>query len=194
MIREELVRYGLSYREEEYEVEFKKHQDLSRVGAEQKFKGGLADDSTETVQLHTATHLLLAALRSILGDHIHQAGANITTERLRFDFTHPTKLTDDEIKRIQDWVNHAIDSNATMRLDELAKEEAKASGVEGSFWEKYPDIVKVYTLTGADGVVYSRELCGGPHVETTVGMGRFRIAKEESSSAGVRRIKAVLEK
>ena len=172
---------------------FKEHQEKSRAGAEQKFKGGLADTSEKTMALHTATHLLLAALRKELGDHVHQAGSNITEERLRFDFTHPEKVDAETLARIEADVNAAIAVDAEVRVEETPKEEAKAAGVEGSFWEKYPDVVRVYTVVGDDGTVYSRELCGGPHVARTGALGRFIIQKEESSSAGVRRIKAVLE-
>lgn len=154
----------------------------------------MADSGTETTELHTATHLLLAGLRKVLGDHVHQAGSNITTERLRFDFTHGEKVTPEQLKEVEEYVNSAIQIGATMIMKEVPKEEARASGVVGSFWEKYPDIVKVYTLSGPDGTVFTRELCGGPHIETTVGMGTFKIQKEEASSSGVRRIKAVLVK
>ena len=137
---------------------------------------------------------MLAGLRKVLGDHVAQAGSNITAERLRFDFMHGEKMTSEQIRAVEDYVNAAIAAGATMVMTEMAKDEAKASGVTGAFWEKYPDIVKVYTMTGADGTVWTRELCGGPHVENAATMGHFRIAKEEASSAGVRRIKAVLEK
>ena len=125
---------------------------------------------------------------------MHQAGSNITAERLRFDFTHGEKMTPEQIKSVEEYVNTAIQSSLTVTIANVDKTEAKNSGVEGAFWEKYPDIVKVYSMQGADGVTYSRELCGGPHVENSTTMGKFRIVKEESSSSGVRRIKAVLEK
>lgn len=144
---------------------FEAHQEKSRTAAAGKFKGGLADDSQATIELHSTCHLMLAGLREVLGDHVHQAGSNITTERLRFDFTHPEKMTDEQKKAVEDYVNNAIAKGFTTTMTQIPKEEAKASGVEGSFWEKYPDIVKVYTMTGADGTIYSRELCGGPHVE-----------------------------
>ncbi len=137
---------------------------------------------------------MLAGLRKVLGTHVHQAGSNITAERLRFDFTHPEKMTPEQISAVESYVNTAIASGLTVTVTNMNKNEAKESGVEGSFWEKYPDIVKVYSMQGADGVTYSRELCGGPHVENSKAMGNFKIIKEESSSAGVRRIKAVLEK
>lgn len=126
---------------------------------------------------------MLAGLRQILGDHVHQAGSNITAERLRFDFTHGEKVTPDQMKAVEDYVNTAIQARSTMVMTEMDKQEAQSTGVSGSFWEKYPDIVKVYTMTGSDGTVFTRELCGGPHVETTVGMGVFKIQKEEASSA-----------
>ena len=137
---------------------------------------------------------MLAGLREVLGDHVHQAGSNITAERLRFDFTHPEKMTDEQKQAVEAYVNRAIQSGLTVTVTNMDKNEAKASGVEGSFWEKYPDIVKVYSMVGGDGAVYSRELCGGPHVIDSNNMGVFQIQKEESSSAGVRRIKAVLVK
>jgi alanyl-tRNA synthetase len=184
---------GLRVDETEYEKEMKKHRVASRMGAEQKFKGGLADTSEKTTALHTATHLLLAALRKELGDHVHQAGSNITEERLRFDFIHPEKVERDMLDRIEAYVNGAIAANAEVRMEEMPKEKARESDVEGSFWEKYPEVVRVYTIVGKDSTVWSRELCGGPHVPHTGFLGRFTISKEESSSAGVRRIKAVLE-
>ncbi len=184
---------GLEIDEDGFRAEMKKHQEKSRTAAEGKFKGGLAGTSKKTTALHTATHLLLAGLRKEFGEGVHQAGSNITEERLRFDFTYPEKVERDVLDRVEAFINDAIVKDATVRVDEMSKEEAKEKGVEGSFWEKYPDVVKVYTIEGADGTIYSRELCGGPHVERTGGMGTFRIKKEESSSAGVRRIKAVLQ-
>ncbi|MFW6209865.1 MAG: alanine--tRNA ligase [Patescibacteria group bacterium] len=171
------------------------HRERSRAGAEQKFKGGLADHSEQVVQYHTTTHLLLAALRHFLGEHVHQAGSNITGERLRFDFTHPDKVDTETLTKIEDWVNEAIASQANVTVQTMAKDEAEVDPtVEGSFWDRYPDEVKVYTITTPDGTVVSRELCGGPHVSTLAEIaGTFRIKKEESSAAGVRRIKAVLD-
>ncbi len=145
---------------QEFHESAKNHADLSRTAAAGKFAGGLADHSDETTALHSACHLMLAGLRHVLGDHIHQAGSNITAERLRFDFTHPEKVTPEQLQHIEDYVNRAIDSGFTVFLEDMKKEDAKASGVEGSFWEKYPDVVKVYTMKGADGTIYSRELCG----------------------------------
>lgn len=173
---------------------FADHQEKSRTAAAWKFKGGLGDQSEETIALHSACHLMLAGLREVLGDHVHQAGSNITAERLRFDFTHPEKMTDEQKKSVENYVNNAITKGFVTTLENMPKDEAKSQGVEGSFWEKYPDIVKVYTMTGSDGTIYSRELCGGPHVENAEKMGTFKIQKEESSSAGVRRIKGILVK
>jgi alanyl-tRNA synthetase len=171
------------------------HKEKSRAGAEHKFKGGLADNSDKVVQYHTTTHLMLAALREILGDHVHQAGSNITGERLRFDFTHPEKVDRETLDKIEDWVNNAIKTGGEVTTETMPKDEAeKDPTVEGSFWERYPDEVKVYTIKGNNDMVFSRELCGGPHVKKIDDItGTFRIKKEESSSAGVRRIKAVLE-
>jgi len=125
---------------------------------------------------------------------VHQAGSNITSERLRFDFTNPSKVDAEILKKVEDFVNEAIQADCEVILENISKQEAKERGVEGSFWEKYPDVVKVYTIKAPSGQVYSRELCGGPHVERTGTMGVFKIQKEEASSSGVRRIKAVLEK
>lgn len=172
-----------------------KHRDLSRAGAEQKFKGGLADSSEQVVQYHTATHLMLAGLRKILGTHIHQAGSNITGERLRYDFTHTDKIESETLRAVEQFVNDAIKIGGPVTISMMAKTEAeKDLTIEASFWDRYPDEVKVYTMTGNNGEVFSRELCGGPHVEKLEDIkGTFKITKEESSSAGVRRIKAILE-
>lgn len=174
----------------------KSHQDLSRTASAGKFKGGLADHSAKVTAYHTATHLMLAGLRKELGNDVHQAGSNITEERTRFDFTSPEKVPRETLDRVEAYVNAAIAAGATVATTVMEKEAAKAAGVEGSFWEKYPEKVTVYQVTGPDGTVYSEELCGGPHVSTTADIaafGRFRITKEEASSAGVRRVKAVLE-
>ena len=174
--------------------EMEKHQELSRTGAEGKFKGGLEDSSEKVVQYHTATHLLLAGLRKELGEHVHQAGSNITKERLRFDFTHDEKVSKDVLLKVEQYVNNIIEKGAAVTIETMKKGDAESDPtVEGSFWDRYPDEVHVYTVTGSDGTVYSKELCGGPHVETTARMGVFKITKEEASSAGVRRIKAILE-
>jgi alanyl-tRNA synthetase len=177
-----------------FKAEMEKHQELSRAGGEQKFKGGLADTGEQTTMLHTTTHLMLAALRKYLGDHVHQAGSNITAERTRFDFTHPEKVPKDILDKVEVYVNEAIQKKAEVTIVQMPKDEAKAKGVEGSFWEKYPDVVNVYMVKAPDGTVYSQELCGGPHVTNTGNIvGTFKIVKEEASSAGVRRIKAVLQ-
>ncbi len=187
---------GIEVNKEEFEQEFRKHQDLSRTASAGKFKGGLADHSAKVTALHTSTHLMLAALRKELGENVHQAGSNITEERTRFDFTYPEKVSREVLDRVEAYVNEAIQAEAGVTTVVMDKEAAKAAGVEGSFWEKYPEKVTVYQVEGPDGTVYSRELCGGPHVATTkdiASFGRFKITKEEASSAGVRRIKAVLE-
>jgi alanyl-tRNA synthetase len=170
----------------------KNHADRSRTASAAKFKGGLADHSDKTTALHTATHLMLAGLRHVLGTHVHQKGSNITAERARFDFSHSEKMTDEQKRAVEDYVNRAIHADAEMATIEMPKQQAKDDGVEGSFWEKYPDIVKVFVFKDASGHVWSKELCGGPHAPRTSTLGTFRIAKEESISAGVRRIKAVL--
>lgn len=186
--------HGVTIDEAQFREEFRKHQDLSRTASAGKFKGGLADHSEKVTMLHTATHLMLAGLRKYLGEHVHQAGSNITEERTRFDFTHPEKVPRETLDRIEAYVNEAIAAGCPMTIETMPKETAKAQGVEGSFWEKYPETVNVYMAKSDDGTVYSAELCGGPHVGNTGYIkGKFRIIKEEASSAGVRRIKAVLE-
>jgi alanyl-tRNA synthetase len=175
-----------------FEEAEKAHADLSRTASAGMFKGGLADHSDVTISLHTACHLMLAGLRKVLGEHVMQAGSNITPERLRFDFTHPEKMTPEQIVAVENYVNGALKAHLTVTMAEESKDNAKARGVLGAFWEKYPETVKVYKMVGDDGVTYSEELCGGPHVEESSKMGTFKIQKEEASSAGVRRIKAVL--
>lgn len=177
---------------EEFNIAMKKHQDLSRTASAGMFKWGLADHSDITISLHTACHLMLAGLRKVLWEHVMQAGSNITPERLRFDFTHPEKMTPEQIKAVEDYVNGALKAHITVTMTEEPKDNAKARGVLGAFWEKYPETVKVYKMVGDDGMTYSEELCGGPHVEESSKMGTFKIQKEEASSAGVRRIKAIL--
>lgn len=195
MIREEIVINGWnlpSNFQTDFDEAMKAHADLSRTASAGMFKGGLADHSDVTISLHTACHLMLAGLRKVLGEHVMQAGSNITPERLRFDFTHPEKMTPEQIKAVEDYVNGALKAHITVTMTEEPKDNAKARGVLGAFWEKYPGTVKVYKMVGDDGVIYSEELCGGPHVEESSKMGIFKIQKEEASSAGVRRIKAVL--
>ncbi len=186
---------GLVVERNGFDQLMEEHKAASRAGAEQKFKGGLADSSEKVTELHTATHLMLAGLQKVLGNHIHQAGSNITSERLRYDFTHPEKIDPADLTAVENYVNEAIKKGGEVTVVVLPKTEAQADKtIEASFWDRYPDEVKVYTMTGYDGTVYSRELCGGPHVPKLENIsGTFKIIKEESSSAGVRRIKAVLE-
>ena len=172
-----------------YEEAYRKHQELSRAGAEQKFKGGLADHSEETAKLHTATHLLQAALRKVLGNHVEQRGSNITAERLRFDFSHPDKVTPEQLAAAEKIVNDAIAAKIPVKCEEMSVDEARAAGAMGLFGNKYGDRVKVYTIGDV-----SKEICGGPHAGNTGDLKSFKILKEESSSRGVRRIKAVIGK
>jgi len=185
---------GWSIDEAEYQSEFSAHQELSRQGAEKKFKGGLADDSEMTTRLHTATHLLLSALRKVLGDHVLQKGANITAERLRFDFSHSDKMTPEQIKEVEFLVNQKIEEDLPVICQELTLEEAKERNAMGIFENRYGEKVKVYSVGGdSTEQCFSKEICGGPHASRTGELGRFKILKEESSSSGVRRIKAILE-
>lgn len=170
----------------------KEHQEKSRTAAAGKFAGGLADHSEQTTKLHTAAHLLLESLRQVLGDHVVQRGSNITAERLRFDFAHPQKMTSEEIEKVEKMVNEQIVKDLPVSFTEVSLSEAKKLGAMGVFENKYGDKVKVYTV-GEGKNVFSREICGGPHVKRTGELGNFKILKEESSSAGVRRIKAVLQ-
>lgn len=167
---------------------FQEHQAKSRMGSEAKFKGGLASNGEEETKYHTATHLLNAALKVVLGEHVHQKGSNITAERMRFDFSHPAKMTPEEKEQVEDLVNNWIAEELEVTAEEMPKEEALQSGAECMFIEKYPDRVTVYSI----GEI-SKELCGGPHVKNTKQLGHFKIQKEEASSSGVRRIKAILE-
>ncbi len=177
---------------EEFTQAMHRHQDLSRTASAGKFKGGLADHSQETTRLHTAAHLLLESLRRVLGDHVKQCGSNITAERLRFDFSHPEKLTEEEKKEVEEMVNQQIAQDLPVSFQEMSLEEAKAAGATGVFESRYGERVKVYTI-GEGENIFSREICGGPHVQRTGELGHFKIIKEQSSSAGVRRIKAILE-
>ncbi len=182
--------------QEEYEAEKRAHQEKSKTAGKGLFKGGLAGDTPKIRALHTATHLMLAGLRKELGDHVTQRGSNITEDRTRFDFTHPEKVSREVLDRVEQYVNDAIATDAEVIVEEMPKEKARRSGVVGAFWEKYPDVVKVWTIRDREGNVYSRELCGGPHVKKLseiAQFGKFKIKKEQSSSAGVRRVKAVLE-
>ncbi len=178
---------GFTVDEAGFQEAYEKHQELSRAGAEQKFKGGLADNSAATARLHTATHLLHKALRQVLGDHVAQAGSNITADRLRFDFTHGDRVTPEQLAEVERIVNEQIARDLPIQVAEMPVDAAKASGAIGLFGERYGETVKVYSVGD-----FSREICGGPHASRTGELGRFEIKKEESSSRGVRRIKAVL--
>ena len=188
-VTEELAKEnGMKIDKEEFSKLFKEHQEKSRAGSEQKFKGGLASTGEMETKYHTATHLLNAALKQILGPHVHQKGSNITVDRMRFDFSHPTKMTDEEKQKTEDLVNQWIKEAIPVEHMEMKKDEAIKMGAEAMFIEKYGDIVSVYKIGDV-----SLELCGGPHVKNTSELGHFKIKKEESSSSGVRRIKAILE-
>ena len=180
----------------QFHESLQKHQELSRTASAGMFKGGLADASEETIKYHTAAHLMLEALRQVLGKHVTQKGSNITPERLRFDFSHSEKMTPEQIKRVEEIVNEQIQKDLPVVCEEMSLDEAKAAGAMGVFESKYGEKVKVYSIgnssTGSEPP-FSREICGGPHAERTGVLGKFRIQKEESSSSGVRRIKAVLE-
>ncbi len=173
----------------------KKHQEISRAGAEKKFKGGLVAATKETTKLHTATHLLQQALRQVLGNHVKQAGSNITPERLRFDFTHPERMTEKQVKKVEDLVNQKIEEGLKVESKEMSYNEAIRSGALAVYSkESYPEKVKVYSVSPStsSGSPFSREICGGPHVKNTSELGKFKVVKEEASSAGIRRIKATL--
>ncbi|MDD5318443.1 MAG: alanine--tRNA ligase [Candidatus Pacebacteria bacterium] len=190
---EELAREkGFHLNRQEFEKEMSEHIELSRKGAEKKFKGGLASTGVQETRYHTATHLLNAALRAILGEHIFQKGSNITAERLRFDFSHSEKMTPEQIAKVEEWVNDKIKQAIPVTFSEMPKEEAKKLGAIGVFNDKYGEVVKVYQISATPDEVISRELCGGPHVSNTSELGTFKIQKEEAVSQGVRRIKAVL--
>ena len=179
---------GLKVDVEGYNQRFKEHQELSRSSSQDKFKGGLAGNGEIETKYHTATHLLNAALKEVVNQNIHQRGSNITVERMRFDFNCDHKLTDEEKNKVETLVNKWIEESIDVKINEMSKQEAIESGAECMFIEKYPDIVTVYSIGSI-----SKELCGGPHVKNTKEIGKFRIIKEEASSSGVRRIKAVLE-
>ena len=181
---------GIEINKKTFEEEFKKHQELSRTASAGVFKGGLADNSEIIVKYHTATHLLHQALRDVLGSHIEQKGSNITKERLRFDFSHPQKMTFDELSRAESIVNEKIKENLPIGFEMLPVEEAKKRGAIGLFEEKYKIVgekVKMYSIGN-----YSIEICGGPHVKATGEIGQFKIIKEEAVASGIRRIKAII--
>jgi alanyl-tRNA synthetase len=179
--------------EEKFSDLLKKHQDLSKTASAGMFKGGLADNSKETIKYHTAAHLMLAALRQVLGEHVTQKGSNITPERLRFDFSHNEKMTDEQKAKVEELVNAAIEARMDVVREEMTLNEARKKNAMGVFDAKYGDTVSVYSIANEKARLVSREICGGPHVQNTGELGHFRIQKEESSSAGVRRIKAILE-
>ncbi|MEK7541184.1 MAG: alanine--tRNA ligase [Patescibacteria group bacterium] len=183
---------GVKIDDNEFKEELKKHQELSRTASAGMFKGGLADASEETTKLHTAAHLMLAGLRKVLGDHVIQRGSNITAERLRFDFFHKEKMTSEQIKNVENFVNGIIEKDLPVSFEEMTLEKAKNLGAMGVFESKYGEKVKVYTVGFGDNIV-SREICGGPHIERTGILSHFKIQKEESSSSGTRRIKAILQ-
>lgn len=178
---------GVSVDEAGYRAAYAEHQEKSRAGSEQKFACGLADHKEETTKLHTATHLLHAALKKVCGEEVNQKGSNITEERLRFDFNFPRKLTPEEVKQVEDLVNAEIAKDEPVVMKEMSLEEAKAEGFTGLFESKYGEMVKTYTIGD-----FSKEICGGPHVEHTGVLGKFKIAKQENVSAGIKRIKAIL--
>jgi alanyl-tRNA synthetase len=192
LTKELAVEKGIEIDEEKFKADLKAHQDLSRAGSEQKFKGGLGDTSEMSVKYHTATHLLHQALRDVLGEHVQQKGSNITPERLRFDFVHPQKMTDEEKKKVEDIVNEKIKEDLPMNNVVLPKEEAEKVGALHFFGDKYGDDVSVYYIGTSLDTAYSKEFCGGPHVSNTGLLGTFKITKEEAVSSGVRRIKAIL--
>jgi len=178
---------GLKFNQEEYDEAFKKHQELSKTASAGMFKGGLGEQSEITTKYHTTTHLLHASLRKILGEHVQQKGSNITSERLRFDFSHSEKLTEEQLKQVEDLVNEKIKESLPVTSETMDKQEALSSGALGFFIEKYGDRVTVYTIGD-----FSKEICGGPHITNTKELGSFKIIKEESAGAGIRRIYATL--
>lgn len=184
---------GLKVDEEGFKEKFKAHQELSRTASAGKFKGGLAGNSEIETRYHTCTHLLNAALKVVVSNDVHQKGSNITDERMRFDFSCDHKLSDEEKKKVEDLVNEWITAGLDVTVKEMPKQEAIDSGAECVFIEKYPDIVTVYEIGNDKYGIVSKELCGGPHVKKTSELGHFKIKKEEASSAGVRRIKGILE-
>lgn len=188
MTRELAKESKLGVDEEGFKREFEKHQKLSRIGAEKRFKGGLSEKSIKTIKLHTATHLLNQSLRDILGHEVQQRGSNITPERLRFDFNYDKKLTNEQLKEAEQIVNEKIKAALSVKREEMTVEEAKKAGAQAVFAAKYSEIVSVYSIGN-----YSKEICAGPHVSNTSELGKFKIIKEEAIAAGVRRIKAVLQ-
>lgn len=197
LVEEEVKLRGLIIDKDAFDELMEKHKELSRTASAGKFKGGLGGDGEMEVKYHTATHLLHQALREILGEHVFQKGSNITPERLRFDFSHDTKMTDEEKKKVEDLINSKISADLPVTREEVSFEEAKARGAIGLFEDKYSEVVSIYRIgegtKRGDSDLYSIEFCGGPHVEHLGVLGTFKIQKEEAVSAGVRRIKAILE-
>jgi len=189
LTRELASEKGILIDEAKFQKEFTRHQKISRA-SQAKFKGGLATGGEIETRYHTANHLLLAVLRQVLSGHIQQKGSNITSERLRFDFSHPQKMTADEIKKTEELVNEKIQDGLEVNMKEMALVDARASGATGVFDDRYGDKVKVYTICDKNGTPFSAEICGGPHIKNTKEIGEFKIIKEESSSAGIRRIRA----
>jgi len=192
MTKELAEEKGVKVDEQEFKREFGKHQELSKSATVGKFKSGLADTSEQTVKLHTAAHLLLAVLRKVLGEGVIQKGSNITSERLRFDFSHGEKLTDEQKEQVEQLVNQAIKDDLSVVCEEMSLDQAKKQGIMGIFESKYGERIKVYAI-GPKDKAFSQEICAGPHVERTGQLGKFKIIKEQSSSSGIRRIKAILE-
>ncbi len=196
VIKEEAEKNNICIDDDGFKKKVAEHSKKSQTASAGMFKGGLGGDSPKIRALHTTTHLMLAGLRKFLGDGVTQAGSNITEERIRFDFTYPEKVDREILDKVEGYVNQVINIGATVKVTEMKKEQAKKDGVTGAFWEKYPDVVKVWTIEDGAGNIYSKELCGGPHAENTSDIskfGSFKIIKEKSSSAGVRRIKAILQ-
>ena len=179
---------GYTVDEQVFNEAYKEHQEKSHVVAEGQFKGGLADTGVATTRLHTATHLLNAALKQVLSPDVNQKGSNITPERLRFDFNFPRPMTQEEIAAVEKLVNEKIAENIPVVYEEMPYEQARAEGIVGVFDNKYGDVVKTYSIGN-----FSREMCGGPHAASTGELGHFKIVKEQSSASGIRRIKAILE-
>jgi len=199
LIKEMTKEKGFTLEEKNFEEAFNKHKEISRAGAEKKF-GGVGIDQIENkeekqkvTRLHTATHLLHQALRTVLGEHVRQMGSDITPERLRFDFVHPQKIEQEELKKVEDLVNEKIKEGLAVKKEMMSLEEAKNSGALSFLKERYPTKVSVYTIADRKEGVFSKEICAGPHVENTAELGKFKITKQESAGAGIRRIRAVLE-
>jgi len=193
LVQELAIERGLSVDVEGFKEALEKHREISRAGMEKKFGGVGKEATSETTKLHTATHLLQVALRRVLGEHVKQMGSDITPQRLRFDFSHPQKMTVEEIKKVEDLVNQKIQEDLEVKREEMPYEKAIKSGTLAFFKEKYPEIVTVYSIVDPSGQVFSKEICAGPHVKNTSELGHFRVIKEESLGAGIRRIRAVLD-